>query len=329
MKNVNALVNAGRRITASRTLRTAAVLATIAILAPGGIAIAQEEKKGVNTGNDPRDFSSKFMPYYRYTELENGLTQHQLSIFGMWAITKNLALTYETPISMERDITGTDACAGLPDVDCTGSVPGGGYLPNGLPAEGDGVEVGMGDSIIRLFGDFEWNFLGGAFLPGVQMTVPTATKDVLGTETMSGGPIATFVWDFPLWPAPGSFFAMMNIWEFDWWKENGRDPVNRYLGRWFLQLPFNKKYKLYVMTEFQPIYDFETSDFSFWMAPEFGKAFAPSKGLFRNGGAIYIKPGIGVGNSANSGDRDWTLEVGFRAFFPAPADTYGKMAGQR
>jgi hypothetical protein len=27
------------------------------------------------TGTDPRDFSLKWMPFYRYTELENGLTQ--------------------------------------------------------------------------------------------------------------------------------------------------------------------------------------------------------------------------------------------------------------
>ena len=28
------------------------------------------------TGTDPRDFSLKWMPFYRTTELENGLTQH-------------------------------------------------------------------------------------------------------------------------------------------------------------------------------------------------------------------------------------------------------------
>jgi len=208
-------------------------------------------------------------------------------------------------------------------------VPGGGFLPNGLPAEGDGVETGMGDSIIRIFGDFGWEFAGGAFLPGLQMTVPTASDAILGSETMSGGPIATFVWDVNWWPAPGSFFAMMNIYEFDWFKENGRGDVSRYIGRWFLQLPVNKKHKLYILTEFQPMYDFEQDHFSFWFGPEFGKAFAPSKGLFRNGGAIYFKPGIGVNPDFEKGDRDWTFELGFRAFFPAPADIYGQMTGQK
>ncbi len=292
-------------------------------------AAAQENGQQVNTGNDPRDFSSKFMPYWRYTELENGLEQRDLTIFGMWAMTKNFAMTYETSIGMERNITGTPACAGLPDIDCTGAVGGGGYLPNGLPAEGDGVEVGMGDTILRLFGDFELDLFGGAFIPGVQMTLPTATKDVLGTEVVSGGPIATFVWDVNWWPAPGSFFAMMNIWEFDWYKENGREDINRYVGRWFLQLPVNKKHKLYILTEFQPMYDFENDDhFSFWFAPEFGKAFAPSKGLFRNGGAIYFKPGLGIEPDEEFGDRNWTFEVGFRVFFGPPNDIYGQMTGQ-
>ncbi len=34
------------------------------------------------TGTDPRDFPLKWMPYYRYTELENGLTQQDLTAFG-------------------------------------------------------------------------------------------------------------------------------------------------------------------------------------------------------------------------------------------------------
>ena len=34
------------------------------------------------TGNDPRAFSNKWMPFYRYTELENGLIQHDVTAFG-------------------------------------------------------------------------------------------------------------------------------------------------------------------------------------------------------------------------------------------------------
>ncbi len=80
-----------------------------------GVASAQEKEGGKpQTGNDPRDFTSKFMPYYRYTELENGMKTQDFTIFGMWAMTKNFALTYETPVARKYDITETAACAGLP-----------------------------------------------------------------------------------------------------------------------------------------------------------------------------------------------------------------------
>ncbi len=34
------------------------------------------------TGTDPRDFSLKWMPFYRSQKLENGLTQQDLTAFG-------------------------------------------------------------------------------------------------------------------------------------------------------------------------------------------------------------------------------------------------------
>ena len=287
----------------------------------------------VNTGNDPRDFSSNFMPYYRYMELENGMKIRDYTVFGMWAMSTKFALTYETPIAREFDIRDTAICSGLPDTPCFGDLPLEGD-PNTPPStfigDGTGEEVGMGDSIVRLFVSPGWKFLGGAFLPGVQFTVPTATETVLGNETFSGGPIFTHVWDNKFWPAPGSFFAMMNIFEVDIHKDSGRDDVGMFMGRWFLQLPIQKKYKLYILTEFQPLYDWENNDhFSFWFGPEFGKAFAPGEGIWRNGGAIYFKPGLGVNPDSDAGDRDWTFEVGFRHFFPAPRETYAMMQGGR
>jgi len=61
------------------------------------------------------------------------------------------------------------------------------------------------------------------------------------------------------------------------------------------------------MPEFQPIYDFETEDFSGWLGLEFGKMLAPGK-------IAYIKPGWGIDNSEPV-DRDNTFEIGFRWFF--------------
>ena len=86
------------------------------------------------------------------------------------------------------------------------------------------------------------------------------------------------------------------------------------------------KHKLYILTEFQPVYDWEQEHFSFWFGPEFGKAFMPSEGIFRNGGAIYIKPGIGVDPDSLAGDREWTLELGIRFFFPSGRDKFDMMS---
>ena len=59
-----------------------------------------EENIAVNkTGTDPRDFSLKWMPFYRYTELENGLTQQDLTAFGTVPFTPRLGLFYEVPVA--------------------------------------------------------------------------------------------------------------------------------------------------------------------------------------------------------------------------------------
>ena len=68
----------------------------------GGQQVAQQE-----TGTDPRDFAPKFMPYYRYTELENGLENQALTAFGLYAFTKKFAMTYEIPLGYKNDVSGT------------------------------------------------------------------------------------------------------------------------------------------------------------------------------------------------------------------------------
>ena len=63
----------------------------------------------------------------------------------------------------------------------------------------------------------------------------------------------------------------------------------------------------FLLPEFQPIYDFETNDFSAWIGVELGKMLAPGR-------IAYIKPGWGIDNSEAT-DRKSTIEVGFRWFF--------------
>ena len=57
------------------------------------------------TGNDPRVFSNKWMPFYRYQELENGLTQQDLTAFGTVAFNPTVGMFYELPLAQYRDFS--------------------------------------------------------------------------------------------------------------------------------------------------------------------------------------------------------------------------------
>jgi len=274
-----------------------------------GRKITQEDK----TGTDPRGFSSKFMPYYRIDKMENALEAQQFTLFGMWSFTDRLAMTYEMPIAKQVDYSDVPgfASAGL----IGGGASGGGIPAGGIPSatiDLDGDEVGMGDLNLRLFyKPKEWEFahdngLKFNFMPALEMFVPTATEDALGSDALTMGPNFIFVHDTPT----HGFIAMMNIFDFTLWNDTARADITRYRGRWFLMQPLTKPGPgmlsgLYLLPEFQPIYDFENSEFSFWAAPELGKMLGP-------GNMVYAKPGFGV--DQESIEREWSFEVGWRYF---------------
>lgn len=293
-----------------RWLRIASLALVLSLALPGTVVAeeaAGEESIG-ETGTDPRDFAAKFMPYYRYTELENGLEQNELVLFGLMPFSKKFAMTYEIPLAYKRDITDTAACAGLPDTPCLGTVPGGGAtLPNGLPAEGDGEENGIGDMNLRFMYRTDWSMLGGDWLVGAEFVFPTASEDELGSETFIVKPMVAYVRDLGFWPAPGAFMASMNFYSRDAWKDNGRGDVEQYIGRHFFMLPIHPS-GIYALPEIQTIYDFEADHFSLWIGPEIGKLLAPGR-------IVYVKPGWGVDADADKGDRKWSFEMGFRWFF--------------
>jgi hypothetical protein len=243
------------------------------------------------TGNDPRVFSNKWMPYYRYTELENGLKQQDLTAFGTMRFSDRVGMFYEAPLAQKRDFS---------------DIPG---VPSGTDA------TGMGDIDIKFlwrpeFGDWTFGEGGkksGSVMFGTDFLFPTATDDLLGGDALVFAPIVGFVWDMPMY----GFVAMLNLYYVDVYKDADAPDTSRYVGRWFYMQPLTPPGPwyggLYVMPEYQPIYDFETDDFSSWLGVEFGKMFAPGR-------IGYIKPGWGLGNSELV-DRDFTFEAGFRWFF--------------
>ena len=279
----------------------------------------------VKTGTDPRDFSSKLMPYYVYTELENGITVNQMNLFGMHAFTGRFAMTYDIPLAKQIDYSDLGAfrtlSGGIPSGSGFGEVPSGGVPFDDL--DPDGEVIGMGDMSLRFFlrpKQLEWSYDDGntmgknkslSLMPLVELLFPTATEDVLGGEAMIVSPGFVMVVDMP-GDAPFGlgFFAMMNFFDFDVFKDDSRGSTSRWRGRWFWMQPLSRPGPaltdgLYLLTEFQPVYDFNTSDFDFWIGPEFGKAM--------EWGAIYAKPGWGIDTEPE--DRDFTFEVGFRYFF--------------
>ena len=253
----------------------------------------EENIEGNKTGTDPRDFSLKWMPYYRYTELENGLTQQDLTAFGTVPFSRTLGMFFEVPVAQYRDFSDVA----------------------GLPAGSESDAIGLGDVDLK----FLWNpkalgfsygkegKMSGSVLLGTDFILPTATDDALAGDALLFAPIVGVVMDMPL----HGFFAALNLYYLDVYKKDSAPETSRYVGRFFYMQPLTPPGPwwggIFVLPEFQPIYDFETKDFSSWFGMEVGKMFAPGK-------IAYIKPGWGIDNSELT-DRDSTLEVGFRWFF--------------
>ncbi len=282
-------------------------------------AAGGEEEFKDETGTDPRDFNNKFMPYYRYTELKNGVEVHDWTIFGLYAFTPRLAMTYEIPLRY------MDYSEAIPDF-------GPAILPGGPPIPGFGAsgpvsgsnEFGLGDSIFRFFykpESLEWETpctwgprkgetLGWSLIPLIETTVPTNTDDILGSDTWVLSPGFAIAGDTPTF----GFIAAMFFYDFNVIKDTDEPYVSRFRGRIFLMQPFSKpgpKWHdgLYMMPEFQPAYDLRTSHFSFWVGPEFGKVFAGDRTV-----TVYAKPGWGVDPNI-PGDREFSFEFGVRIFF--------------
>ena len=245
------------------------------------------------TGTDPRVFANKWTPYYRYTELENGLTQQDVTAFGTIRFTDRTGVFFEAPLAQYRDFS---------------DVPG-------LPEDANSDAIGMGDLdlkfLIRPKG-FDWNYgkdgkKSGSVLLGTDLLLPTATDEALGGDAFVFAPIVAIVLDMPL----HGFIAALNLYYFDVFKTESAPKTSRYVAKIFYMQPLTKPGEwwggTFVLPEFQPIYDFETEDFSLWIGVEFGKLLAAGR-------ILYIKPGWGIDNSEAT-DRKSTIEFGFRWFF--------------
>jgi hypothetical protein len=245
------------------------------------------------TGTDPRAFTDKWMPYYRYTELENGMIQQDVTAFGTVRFSERLGMFYEVPLAQYRDFS---------------DVPG---LPPGAPRDA----LGMGDIDLKFLARpkaLEFTYgrdgkMSGSVMLGTDFLLPTATDDALGGDAFVFAPIVALVCDMPL----HGFIASLNLYYFDVYKKDSAPDTSRYVGKWFYMQPLTPPGAwwggIFLLPEFQPIYDFETKDFSAWIGVELGKMLAPGR-------IAYIKPGWGLDNS-EAVDRKSSFEAGVRWFF--------------
>jgi len=247
------------------------------------------------TGNDPRAMTSKWTPFYRYQELENGLVQQDMTAFGTIAFNDYLTVMYELPVAQYRDFSGM----------------------TGLPQDAPASAIGVGDISLKFFGrpkslDFKMgtpskmNKKTGSIILGSDFVLPTATNPLLAGNSFKVAPIVGAVIDMPFY----GFFAMLNLYYFDVYKTDAAPTTNMYVGRWFYMQPLTPPGKwwglFFLMPEFQPIYNFETNDFSAWIGVELGKIIVP-------GQVAYVKPGWGLDNSVQT-DRKMSFEFGWRYF---------------
>ena len=97
---------------------------------PGNIQAAEGDEGFVAadaSGNDPRDFGSKFLPYYNYMELENDIEVNSFTLFGFFAFNSRFGLTYELPLAQEIDYSDVEGFQNLiGDVPNIGPDPGAG-----------------------------------------------------------------------------------------------------------------------------------------------------------------------------------------------------------
>ncbi len=250
-----------------------------------------------DTGTDPRDFRNKFMPYYRFTELGNDVEVQEFVLFGLYAITPKFAMTYEWPIYKNIEW----------DVEMFGGAS-------------DGDVSSIGDLNLRFFykpdgwsGKYKGSDKGWSLMPVLETTLPTAQHDVIGGNNWIIAPGFAWVTDLPGGPPFGlGFFAMMNFYDTNAWRDDGQEWTSRYRGRWFWMQPLSKPGPglmdgIYLLTELQPVYDFNNDDFDLWLAPELGKMISEST-------VIYAKPGWSIVDREED-DREFTFELGFRFTF--------------
>jgi hypothetical protein len=275
-----------------------------------------------DNGTNPASMGFKFMPYYRYTELNNGIKSiDALTLFTLLPfkpISPFSAFVLEWPVmkSFDGGAVAEDILRDIADGAENGVLPCGPptcAAPRIFPIEG----IARGFDITGV-GDFRTRYLQGikmfqgkkpgastVLMVGVDVMMPAASDPILGDETWYGSPIFAHIHNLN----PESFFAFLHFYFFDWTAKSGTEnkDIGFYMGRYFFQKAWSKA-GYYVLPELQVIYDNESADdWSVMLMPELGKSWRAG-GLGMTG---YIKPGWAI-DGPDEAERRFSVEFGIR-----------------
>ncbi|MFB3146815.1 MAG: hypothetical protein ACE1ZO_06780, partial [Nitrospirales bacterium] len=191
------------------------------------------DEEVVDNGTDPGSLGLKFLPYYRYTELDNGVIDSDAMTFFTMVpipITPFTALVFEWPVSKYRDYSALFTPTGEMIGDPEGSAPG---FPGGVPFIEGVARPRVIRQNIQGFGDFRIRLIQGVgmaksiktiFLAGGDIVLPWASDYTLSAGAYQVAPMFAHVTNFN----PLSFIAVLHFYFFDagqgTWKD---EPLDR------------------------------------------------------------------------------------------------------
>ena len=287
--------------TISRRLRALLAGLCITAVAPMAVALSDDKNEAkptgsneveaaVKTGNDPRDFSHRITPYYRYDKRRGGIETQDAMLFFMvpfsfpgWGTPS--AFTFESPIVRWREIDDG------PD------------------------DSGTADWTMRIIlkpwvTDFAFN-TKASHVFFMETTMPTGNEALSNDQTILSPGYGPIISNSPNW-----FFAPIFFYDNAIENDGVLEDAHRLRGRIFYQYAW--KNGVYVLPETQVIWDLNEGTFTANILPEIGWVYKRPPKLKSSlrptaspGAAIYFKAGPGIDNS-NPGDLDYRIEIGHR-----------------
>ena len=176
---------------------------------------------------------------------------------------------------------------------------------NSFPTPPDGdTETGLGDFNVFAAYLFDTGNPAVSFGLGPKLTVPTATKDELGSEKWSAG-FANVLFNAK---SPKFQYGYLLTWQASFAGDGGRDDVNIGALQPFAFYQLGKG--LYLRSTPIWVYNFENDDYSVPLGLGIGQVIPKGKTVFN----IFVEPQFSVADR-RPGQPEWQILAGFNMQF--------------